>query len=53
VGTNVVTTASLSQALPDPSGLEAAARVRFDLRLLLAGRTSGAYGKEKVYGSIP
>jgi hypothetical protein len=52
VGTKVVTTASLSQALLDSSGLEVAARDPYDLRLLLAGRRSGAYGKEKVYGSI-
>jgi hypothetical protein len=53
VGTNVVTTVSLAQALPDLSRLEVAARVHYDLRILLAGRTSDAYGKEKVYGSIP
>jgi hypothetical protein len=53
VGTRVVTTASLSQALPDPSGLEATARVGYDLRLLLVGRMPDVYGKEKVYGSIP
>jgi hypothetical protein len=53
VGTKVVTTASLSEALPDSSRLEAAARDHYDLRLLLAERTPDAYGKEKVYGSIP
>jgi hypothetical protein len=53
VGTKVVTTASLPQALPDSSRLEAAARVHHDLRLLLAGRAFGVDGKEKVYGSIP
>jgi hypothetical protein len=53
VGTKVVTTASLLQALLDSSRPEAAARIHYDRRLLLAGRTSDVYGKEKVYGSIP
>ena len=49
----MVTTASLTQPLPDLTGHEYAGRVAFCPGLLLAAGLLVAHGKEKVYGSIP
>jgi len=49
----VVTAASLTKPLPDPSGHETAAGKLVSFKLLLAGGSSVVHGKEKVYGSIP
>jgi hypothetical protein len=49
----VVTTASLAQPLPDPSGHRIAAYKLLLFKLLLAGDQPNVHGKEKVYGSIP
>ena len=52
-GQSVVTTASLAQPLPDPSGHETAAGTILSFKIVLAGGQPHVHGKEKVYGSIP
>jgi hypothetical protein len=49
----VVTTASLAQPLPGPSGHGTAAGKLLSFKLLLADGELDVHGKEKVYGSIP
>ena len=49
----MVTTASLTQPFPDPSGHKAATYKALSFRLLLADGWSDVHGKEKIYGSIP
>jgi len=49
----VVTTARLTQPLPDLPGHGCAGRVASCLGSLLAAGLLIAHGKEKVYGSIP
>ena len=49
----MVTTASLTQPLPDPSGHETAAGTILSFKIVLADGEPYVHGKEKVYGSIP
>jgi hypothetical protein len=49
----VVTTARLTQPLPDLPGHEYAGKAAFCPGLLLAAGWLIAHGKEKIYGSIP
>jgi hypothetical protein len=49
----VVTTASLAQSLPDPSGHVIAVNKPESFKLLLAGGSPDVHDKEKIYCSIP
>jgi hypothetical protein len=48
----VVTTASLAQSLPDPSGHVIAVNKPASFKLLLADGWLNVHGKEKIYSSI-